>query len=127
MGAKLEVWLGLALGFDSVVGRTDASVVAPSGNFPAGLAAGSRTGLLSLEANCGAAGAAVFLPDGDPSANGRSVGSGVFTSRPELLAELGRNGLADATMTGDGAGAGEPSRKVASSMRSSLPSIGAGP
>ena len=57
----------------------------------------------------------------EPSANGRSTGNGVLVSR------AGRNGLADATMTCEGAGAGEPSRSVASSMRSSLPSIGARP
>src|SRR5262245_56198543 len=39
----------------------------------------------------------------------------------------GRNGLAEAIITLDGAGAGLPSRKVASNMASSLPSSGARP
>ena len=56
------------------------------------------------------------------SADLASDGSGM--SLP-LLA--GRKGLAAATITFDGAGAGYPSRKVASNMASSLPSIGARP
>ncbi len=37
------------------------------------------------------------------------------------------NGFADATMIFEGAGAGDPVRKVAINRRSSLPSIGARP
>jgi hypothetical protein len=40
---------------------------------------------------------------------------------------LEMNGFAAAIMTFEGAGAGEPSRNVAISMVSSLPSSGAGP
>jgi hypothetical protein len=40
---------------------------------------------------------------------------------------LGRKGLADATITFEGAGAGVPARSVASNIWSSLPSIGARP
>src|SRR5262249_53027525 len=54
-------------------------------------------------------------------ANVRSDGDGASRSR------LATKGLAEATMTFDGAGAGPPSRRVANSMRSSLPSIGARP
>src|ERR1700737_2885247 len=58
-----------------------------------------------------------------PSESERSDGSGV--SLP--LATLGRKGFAEATITFDGAGAGDPSRSVATSMASSLPSRGARP
>src|SRR6266849_6364671 len=40
---------------------------------------------------------------------------------------LVRKGLADATITSEGAGAGAPERSVASNIWSSLPAIGAGP
>ncbi len=42
-------------------------------------------------------------------------------------AQLGREALADATITLEGAGAGVPARSVASNIWSSLPSIGARP
>src|SRR5438270_8932451 len=55
--------------------------------------------------------------------NGRSDGSGMSL----FLLDSGRKGFADATMTFDGGGAGPLSRKVASSIASSLPSSGARP
>ena len=54
-------------------------------------------------------------------ANVRSDRDGASSRRPA------RKGLAEASITFEGAGAGPPSRKVANSMRSSLPSIGARP
>src|SRR5882762_934763 len=57
------------------------------------------------------------------SENGRSDGSGMSL----LLLDFGRKGFADAIITFDGAGAEAPSRNVASSIASSLPSIGARP
>src|SRR5580704_5283250 len=54
---------------------------------------------------------------GSPSVNGLSGGTGTaLRNRREDSSARGRNGLADATMISDGAGAGSPSRNVASSI-----------
>src|SRR5215203_6797144 len=85
----------------------------------------SVSGILTAERTCGR-----LVGDG-PRVSGRSEADNFFVSAPVSKATAsrefrgGRNGLAEATMTREGAGAGVPVRRVAISMPSSLPSIGA--
>src|SRR3954466_3261251 len=74
------------------------------------------------------------LTGAGPRAIGRSGGPDLIVSEPVSVASVsrrfldcGRNGLAAAIMTREGAGAGVPVRNVAISIASSLPSIGAFP
>src|SRR5437588_9647786 len=62
-----------------------------------------------------------------PTENGRSGGSGGAPPISRAPPPAGSSGFADASLTVEGAGAGLPSRNVAISNASSVPSSGARP
>ena len=71
---------------------------------------------------------AATLSPADPAGRVDALVSvNVRADRPLSSSRLEMNGFAAAIMTFEGAGAAEPSRNVAISMVSSLPSSGAGP